>query len=107
MLVSKINNPLYKPSFTSSLDNTDYIETQVKSSLLDNFKPIQAQVQQNVASQIEQQYRDEFRKQVEDTKGQLHPNDTRTILRALKDAYSQAGLTDDANAIGNYLNTNA
>lgn len=104
MRIAAINNLHRITSFKADEHSqTDYIETQTKQIIRENFVTIQDEAANNVFQVVEHKYRDEFTHKIEQSKKTIGVQDIISIFTDLRDAYSDAGLNKDADVIGAYI----
>ncbi len=79
------------------------LDRQINYSMMQNYKKIETDVEKNVVSRINEQYKDEFTKQLEEAKDSLAMSVTKELLTKIKDSYKESNLNDCANAIDNQI----
>lgn len=83
-------------SFKSQADN---LEKHVKQVMRENYASMENEVVNNCAKNIDEKYRSEFVYKLKKVENNPSNKDLATILKTLKDSYSQAGMTKDSEVL--------
>lgn len=101
MRISQIS----KAQNISFSNQSDYIALQTKQVMRENFNSIEDESLKRISKKISNEYFNVFKKSLEEQRNKTNKNDVRAILAELRNAYSEAGYKDDANAISEHLKT--
>lgn len=79
------------------------IDSHIKQIMSENFNDMLTSAKQEARKTIKDEFYTDFNQRIEDNIKSVKPIDTRNILNSLIEAYRNAALEWDVNALNNYI----